>query len=116
MEQDELVHPAGAHEGVQDPVDGVLHVVLADHRGSALALLHARHLIERPIEELEAADVAGGPLHRLGAVVVEAVPDVLGSVARVHAGGFEERLHVLLEGEDRLVLEERAADLIADRL
>src|SRR5207245_11383966 len=116
VEQDELVHAAGAHEGVQDPVDGVLHVLLPDHRGPALALLDARHQVEGPIEEFEPANAAGGPLHRLGAVVIEAVPDVLRRVARVHARGFEERLHVLLEREDRLVGAERSADLIADGL
>jgi hypothetical protein len=41
---------------------------------------------------------------------------VLRRVARVHARSLEERLHVFLEGENGLVREERAADLIADGL
>ena len=116
VQQDQLVHPAGAHEGMQHPVDGVLHFFLPDNRRSPLALLHSRRQVEGPVEQLEPADAPRSALHGLGAVVVEGIADVLRGVARVHARSFEERLHVLLEGEDGLVFEERTADLIADGL
>jgi len=110
------VHPPRAHEGVEDAVDGVLHLLLADHRRAAFALLHPGDLVEGAVEELEAAHAARRPLHHLRPVVVEAVADVLGGVARVHPWRLEERLHVFLEGEDGLVRQEGAADLFADGL
>ena len=116
VEQDQLVHPAGAHERVEDAVDGVLDFFLSDHRRAALAFLHARGLVEGTIEQLEAAHAAGRPLDGLRPVVIEAIADVLRGVASVHARRLEECLHVFLEGEDRLVREERAADLFADGL
>jgi len=91
---------------MEDAVDGVLDVFLADHRRATLALLHARRLVEGTIEELEAAHAARRALDRLRPVVVEAIADVLRGIARVHARRLEERFHVLLESEDRLVREE----------
>ena len=116
MEQDQLVHAAGAHERMEDAVDGVLDFFLTDHRRAALALLHARGLVEGTIEQLEAAHAAGRPLDSLRSVIIEAVADVLRGVASVHPRRLEERLHVFLEGEDGFVREERAADLFADGL
>ena len=111
------MHAPGPHERVQDPVDGVLHFLLPHHRSAALAFLRAGgRLVEGPVEELEAPHAPPRLLQRLGAVVVEAVADVLRRVARVHARGFEKRFHVLLESEDRLVGDEGAPDLIPDGL
>jgi len=116
VQQDQLVDPARANEGAEDPVDGVLHLLVAHHRRPALAFLQGGRLIERTIEELEAPHRPRRLGHHLGAVEVEAVADVLGGVARVHARHLEERLHVLLEGEDGLVAEERTLDLLPDAL
>ena len=110
------MHPSGAHVRIEDAIDGVVHFLLAHHRRAALPLLRGGGLIEGPVEELEAAHRTRRLLQRLGAVEVEAVADIVGRVARVHTRSLEERLHVLLEGENGLVLEERAPDLIADAL
>jgi len=117
VQEDELVDPPGAHETAQDPVNRVLHLfVPADGRPALPLLQGARPLVEGPVEELESAQWPAGILPRRGAVEVEAVPDVLGRVARVHAGPLEEALHVLLEGKDGLVPQEGVAHLLADAL
>ena len=117
VKKDELVHPTCAHEARQDPVDRVLYFFLAAHRRAALSFLRGvRAGVERPIEKIEAAEGAARPLHRGGAVVIEAVANVLRRVASVHTGALEIHVHVFLKRQDRLVAKERLLDLLTDVL
>ena len=106
MQQDELVDLAGADEGLEDPEDLLLGVLLAGDL--------ARAVVEGRVEEPEAPAGADGRLDLVAPEVEEGVADELRARAGVGVGIPEEQLEPLLEGEDHPVPGEDRLDLGSD--
>jgi hypothetical protein len=109
VEQDDLVDPAGPHEGAEGPDDGRLDLLLARHP------LGAAVRVEALVEQGPAAQPPRRRLHRLLAEVLQDVAQVLRRGAGVAPRGLVDGRQVLLEGEDRPVLDEGGAHVATHR-